>query len=446
MDEFELEDNLEFILQSIQELIEDQGENNPFGEVNQNELLANLVNYDQDNLMPDVSVEDVVNGKDVQGIPWEKMLFPRDQYREMKMKGYKNYQNLSYAREDALQDCKQVERDGPYYDFQYNTRRARLSIVHFQLQLRNLVWATTKHDVYTVHNQSMTHWSSLNQISTELINGDDCIIPKQRGHGSQSVSMVQFTTMAVDNDLLVVGGFHGELICKRLEDDGIVFSTRVTDDENAITNSLEIYQDPNGSRRLVVANNDCSVRIFDTKYFDLLNHYVFPWSVNSVSVNPDGTLFAVLGDHEDGLVVDPKCGKPIGKVRGHLDYSFSSAWHPDGNILATGSQDTTCRLWDIRNLSQSLAVLGGRLGSIRCIKFSSDGRFLATAEPIDFVHIYDCFADYGKSHEIDFFGEIAGLSFSPDTEAFYIGVADQTYGGLMEFKRRHQHHYLNCLW
>lgn len=53
--------------------------------------------------MPDVSAEDVVNGKDVQGIPWEKMMFPRDKYRDMKMKSYKNYQNLSYAREDALQ-------------------------------------------------------------------------------------------------------------------------------------------------------------------------------------------------------------------------------------------------------------------------------------------------------------------------------------------------------
>jgi hypothetical protein len=52
MDEFELEDNLEFILQSIQELIDDQGDDNPFGEVNQNELLANLVNYDQARQLP----------------------------------------------------------------------------------------------------------------------------------------------------------------------------------------------------------------------------------------------------------------------------------------------------------------------------------------------------------------------------------------------------------
>jgi hypothetical protein len=108
------------------------------------------------------------------------------------------------------------------------------------------VWATTKHDVYTMHDQSVTHWSSLEQTSTELINADDCIVPKQvynllyflalnisvqvhillglvskysflllqRGHGSQSVAMVQVTTMAVDSNLLVVGGFQGEIICK----------------------------------------------------------------------------------------------------------------------------------------------------------------------------------------------------------------------------------------
>ncbi|EEC83558.1 hypothetical protein OsI_29201 [Oryza sativa Indica Group] len=428
MDEFELEDNLELLLQSIQELIEDQGENNPFGAANHDELIASLLHNNQENPLTDVSVEDVRDGKDMPGDPLGEDCVPEgsvsgDEDEELQELsepelcpgGSSEVSFLKSLPVYVIQDCKKVEKDSPYYDFQYNTRRARPSIVHFQL--RNLVWATTKHDVYTVHNQSVTHWSSLDQTSTELINADDCIIPKQRGHGSQSVAMVQVTTMAVDDSLLVIGGFQGELICKRLEDDGVLFSTRVTDDENAITNSLEIYQDPTGSRRLVAANNDCSVRIFDIEYFDLLKHHVFPWSVNA-----------------------------IGALKGHLDYSFASAWHPDGNILATGSQDTTCRLWDIRNLSESVAVLGGRMGSIRCIKFSSDGRFLATAEPVDFVHIYDSYADYGRSHEIDLFGEIAGLSFSPDAEALYVGIADPTYGGLIEFNRRHQHHYLNCMW
>jgi hypothetical protein len=57
----------------------------------------------QENMLPDVSVADVAAGKDMQGIPWDKMLFGRDRYRDMKMKNYRNYQNLSYAREDALQ-------------------------------------------------------------------------------------------------------------------------------------------------------------------------------------------------------------------------------------------------------------------------------------------------------------------------------------------------------
>ncbi|KAK4562418.1 hypothetical protein RGQ29_005056 [Quercus rubra] len=37
----------------------------------------------------------------------------------------------------------------------------------------------------------------------------------------------------------------------------------------------------------------------------------------------------------------------VGNLKGHLDYSFAYTWHQDGQILATGNQDTTCRLWDI---------------------------------------------------------------------------------------------------
>lgn len=137
--------------------------------------------------------------------------------------------------------------------------------------------------------------------------------------------------------------------------------------------------------------------------------------------------------------------KEIASLEGHLDYSFSSAWHPDGRVLATGNQDTTCRLWDVRNLSQSFAVLKGRIGAVRGLKYSPDGRFLAVSEPADFVHVYDASAGYCAAQEIDLFGEIAGVAFSPDdAEALFVGIADRTYGSLLEFRRRRLHDYLDC--
>lgn len=133
----------------------------------------------------------------------------------------------------------------------------------------------------------------------------------------------------------------------------------------------------------------------------------------------------------------------IAKVVGHLDYSFASAWHPDGRIFATGNQDKTSRVWDIRNLSSPIAVLKNNLGACRSIRFSSDGQFMIVAEPADFVHIYSTTADYQKRQEIDFFGEISGVSASPDDESLYIGIWDRTYASLLQYNRRHTYGYLD---
>lgn len=132
-------------------------------------------------------------------------------------------------------------------------------------------------------------------------------------------------------------------------------------------------------------------------------------------------------------------------LSGHFDYSFASSWHPDGMTFATGNQDKTCRIWDMRNLSKSVGVLKSNLGAIRSIRYSSDGKYMAVAEPADFVHVYDVKGGYEKEQEIDFFGEISGISFSPDTESLFIGVWDRTYGSLLEYIRRRNYTYLDAL-
>ncbi|CAN1181534.1 Uncharacterized WD repeat-containing protein C2A9.03 [Linum perenne] len=283
------------------------------------------------------------------------------------------------------------------------------------------------------------HWSALARKGKEVLNVAKPVVPtlKRPGLLTQSLSRVQISSMAVKENILVAGGFQGELICKYLDHPGAAFCTKLTTHENAITNAVDIYQSPSGSMRIMAANNDAQIRVLDTENFTCLNQFSFDWSVNSTSVSPDGKLVSVLGDSIDCLLADAQSGKVTSHLKGHVDYSFSSAWHPDGRILATGNQDTTCRIWDIRNPSRSLAVLKGNMGAIRGLKFTSDGLFLGMQEPADFVHVFDVESGYVKCQEIDLFGEIAGISFSPDSESLFVGIADRTYGSLLEFGRRH---------
>ncbi|AEE31844.1 Transducin/WD40 repeat-like superfamily protein [Arabidopsis thaliana] len=397
----------------------------------------------------DTSAQEARNGKDIQGIQWEGFKYNRDEFRETRLKQYDNFVNIlrPSSREKLDKEHGQVVEKGKnFYDFQFNTRLVTSTIVHFQL--RNLVWATSKHDVYLMQNYSLMHWSSLLQRGKEVLNVARSVTPTQKLPGlfSEPLSRVQVSSMAVKENLILLGGFDGELLCKCVNQPGVAFCTRLSTEDNAITNTVDIYRDPSGSLRLITANNDCKIRVFDAQSFTRVSEFALDWSVNNTSVSPDGKLLAVVGDSTECLISDSHSGKVISSLRGHKDYSFASAWHPNGLILATGNQDTACRLWDIRNPSESFAVLKGNMGAIRGLKFTPEGRFLAMAEPADFVHIFDTQSGFLQSQEIDLFGEIAGISFSPDTEALYVGVADRTYGSLLEYKRRKDNHYMDSFY
>lgn len=90
-----------------------------------------------------------------------------------------------------------------------------------------------------------------------------------------------------------------------------------------------------------------------------------------------------------------------------------------------------------------VAVLKGNMGAVRSVRFSSDGQFLVVAEPADFVHVYSAHVDYKKRQEIDFFGEISGVSLSPDDESLFIGVWDRTYASLLQYNRINEYKYLD---
>ncbi|GAX76759.1 hypothetical protein CEUSTIGMA_g4206.t1 [Chlamydomonas eustigma] len=397
----------------------------------------------------DTTADQLRQGRDIQGIPWDRLNFSRSHYRTMRLRSYRNYTNVlpeeaSEYRSEIVASANPTNQrsDGRFYDFTRNSRRVQSTIVHFQL--RNLVWSTSRNDVYVVDENCVQHWNS---ATREL----HPVLDLSGGHKARrlpGLGSVQVSTMCVhQSGLLAVGGFHGEMVCLRLHDLSVAFSGRVSRSENGITNGIEICDHLRGQGTCVItSNNDCVLRALSAETFQVTSQVEFQWAVNYAVAQPGGgsSVVAVVGDHEVAQLVDMNDGgAKVAALEAHRDYSFAVAWHPDGNLIATGNQDTSAAIWDIRKVfptSGPVARLVGKMGAIRSLRFSPDGRFLrflAMAEPADFVHVYDVKAGYQQVQHVDLFGEIAGIAFSPHSDAFFVGIADVTYSSLLEFERHH---------
>jgi WD40 repeat protein len=68
-------------------------------------------------------------------------------------------------------------------------------------------------------------------------------------------------------------------------------------------------------------------------------------------------------------------------LTGHTDAVRSAAFASDGHTLATGSDDSTVILWDVRDPARPQRLgppLTGHTGAVGSVAFASDGHTLAT--------------------------------------------------------------------
>lgn len=113
--------------------------------------------------------------------------------------------------------------------------------------------------------------------------------------------------------------------------------------------------------------------------------------VESVAFSPDGKTFVSGGCNSSRCdkgeirlwdVSDFKTPPVLGSwFRGHKGAVASTAFHPTGKVLASGSDDSTLRLWDVSNPHGSVLLsqprVSYRFDTINSLAFSPDGKTLA---------------------------------------------------------------------
>ncbi len=110
--------------------------------------------------------------------------------------------------------------------------------------------------------------------------------------------------------------------------------------------------------------------------------------VRKVAFSPDGQILA--SSSEDGTI--KLWNLPSGEYQSTLYESTESVYgvtfSPDGRLLANGSNDGTIRIWDAAN-GNCLQVLKGHTNGVLSVDFSPDGKHLASCGFDNTIRVWD---------------------------------------------------------
>ena len=352
---------------------------------------------------------------DCQGIPWSRFSISRSEYRAKRVREYSNYNNVNWTAKLELQRRREIDPGvtltNSTWNFYETFKSVNPTIDHFQL--RHLLCSTSGVTSYYVSNSVLYSLNKSSLVTKKIIPGN----PQQ------------LACMAVGDGMAAIGGFDSELTVRAIGKTVDLFKAKMSAHDNSITNHVEFVDK---GLSVLVANNDHCLTSVDLHSGTLASKFKWHSAVNHVSTNGED-LICLAGDTCDASVIDRRTdGETAIALKAHLDYVFCSSWKTP-TVCCTGSQDGTCRLWDIRKASMPLTTMGTLLGAVRSAKFSANGKYLAFSEPADFVHVYET-ETWKECQVLDFFGNIGGIAFSPDSTKLSVAVADTMFGCITDFQ------------
>jgi len=283
----------------------------------------------------EVTEEEFDDGQDIQGLKWGLPDIPdKKDFREKRVKDYGSLIVKPPRSPITVNPAHDPTRIHNFYKFRYTNLGHRCSLHHFQL--RYLLSATSRNDLYYIYANSLRRWDSLSRTSEEIYNFRQSRQAPWKGWMP--------STLACGHDISAIGGYNGEYAIIPL-DQNRRRSMRIGSlaGQHYITNHVDIITPRQGGVSVIWANNDWKIREQNVETGQFVRVHNLKWPINATATSPDGRIRAAVGDAKEVVLMDAQRGDIIKELHGHNHWSFAVDWKNDGYTFVTGNQDMSAR-------------------------------------------------------------------------------------------------------
>jgi len=150
-----------------------------------------------------------------------------------------------------------------------------------------------------------------------------------------------------------------------------------------------------------------------------------PAEVLAMALSPDGQIIATSIGLENTIKLwDANNGNLLNTLT-HTSYIRGLAFSPNGQILASGSNDHTIKLWNVSN-GTYIRTLVGHSSGVDAVSFSQDGQYIASGSTDYTSKIWNVSSGSLITTLVGHSVWVNSVAFSPDGEMLVSGSYDDT--------------------